>query len=208
MGHHVDQMGFSIAQGGADDVQTTRKDFLVANDLFRRPTGRQIGHEETLIDLQVELPRFAATIVGPPRGTPDFYALDLLIDILASGDSSRFEQNIVRQGLAAAAFTGLAEGLDYVVEVTEGDGVLVHSPGQGVYEDRRQLAALLDLLDAHNATYLLASPTGRAAAIRAREIAVDDVETRSASPFARSLVFAYTATYLYQLDLPAAERRT
>jgi zinc protease len=74
-------------------------------------TGRQIGHEETLIDLQVELPRFAATIVGPPRGTPDFYALDLLIDILASGDSSRFEQNIVRQGLAAAAFTGLADYL-------------------------------------------------------------------------------------------------
>ncbi len=74
-------------------------------------TGRQFGYEETLIDPQVELPRFAGTIVGPPRGTPDFYALDLLIDILASGDSSRFEQNIVRQGLAAAAFTGLADYL-------------------------------------------------------------------------------------------------
>ena len=46
------------------------------------------------------------------------------------------------------------------------------------------------------------------AGIRAREICVDDVETRSPSPFARNLVFAYTATYLYQLDLPAAERRT
>jgi len=46
------------------------------------------------------------------------------------------------------------------------------------------------------------------AGIRAREIRVDDVETRSPSPFARNLVFAYTATYLYQLDLPAAERRT
>jgi ATP-dependent Lhr-like helicase len=44
--------------------------------------------------------------------------------------------------------------------------------------------------------------------IRSREIAIDDVETPSASPFARSLVFAYTATYLYQLDMPAAERRT
>jgi len=46
------------------------------------------------------------------------------------------------------------------------------------------------------------------AGIRSREIAVADVETASASPFARSLVFAYTATYLYQLDMPAAERRT
>lgn len=44
--------------------------------------------------------------------------------------------------------------------------------------------------------------------IRSREIGVDDVETPSASPFARSLVFSYTATYLYQLDMPAAERRS
>lgn len=74
-------------------------------------TGRVYGYRETLIDPQVELPRFAATVVGPPRGTPDFYALDLLVDILSGGDSSRFEQNIVRQGKAAAAFTGFADYL-------------------------------------------------------------------------------------------------
>lgn len=74
-------------------------------------SGRNFGYEETLIDPQVELPRFAAATVGPPRGTPDFYALDLLIDILAGGDSSRFEQNIVRQGLAATAYVGLADYL-------------------------------------------------------------------------------------------------
>jgi zinc protease len=74
-------------------------------------TDCNIGFEETLVDPRAELPRYAATIVGPPRGTPDFYALDLLIDILGSGASSRFEQNIVRQGLAASAFTGL---VDYV----------------------------------------------------------------------------------------------
>lgn len=44
--------------------------------------------------------------------------------------------------------------------------------------------------------------------IRSREIGVDVVETPSASPFARSLVFSYTATYLYQGDMPAAERRS
>ncbi|RIL06815.1 MAG: DEAD/DEAH box helicase [Proteobacteria bacterium] len=43
--------------------------------------------------------------------------------------------------------------------------------------------------------------------VRAREVRVDEAETPSASPFARSLVFAYTAAYLYQGDSPAAERR-
>ncbi len=45
------------------------------------------------------------------------------------------------------------------------------------------------------------------ARIRRGELRVDAVETRSASPFARSLVFAYTAAYLYQGDSPLAERR-
>ncbi len=44
-------------------------------------------------------------------------------------------------------------------------------------------------------------------AVRQRAVRVDEVETRAASPFARSLVFAYTATYLYQGDVPLAERR-
>ncbi len=43
--------------------------------------------------------------------------------------------------------------------------------------------------------------------IRSRAILVDDVETRSASPFARSLVFAYVAAYLYEQDAPLAERK-
>lgn len=43
--------------------------------------------------------------------------------------------------------------------------------------------------------------------LRRREIGVDVVETRSASPFARSLVFAWVAAYLYEQDAPLAERR-
>jgi ATP-dependent Lhr-like helicase len=62
-------------------------------------------------------------------------------------------------------------------------------------------ACLQDVFDLPGLAELLAG-------IRDGEIGVDDVETRGASPFARSIVFAYTATYLYQLDLPAAERRT
>ncbi len=43
--------------------------------------------------------------------------------------------------------------------------------------------------------------------IHARKVRIDEVETRSASPFARSLVFAYVAAYIYEQDAPQAERR-
>lgn len=59
-------------------------------------------------------------------------------------------------------------------------------------QDRFDLPALVELMES----------------IRAGRVAVDDVETASASPFARSLVFAYTAAYLYQGDMPVAERRS
>ncbi len=45
------------------------------------------------------------------------------------------------------------------------------------------------------------------AQVRSRAIRVHEAETRSASPFARSLVFAYVAAYLYEQDAPLAERR-
>jgi len=43
--------------------------------------------------------------------------------------------------------------------------------------------------------------------VQRREIHVHDVETASASPFARSLTFAYVANYLYERDSPLAERK-
>ncbi|MCL4301767.1 MAG: insulinase family protein [Anaerolineae bacterium] len=64
--------------------------------------GCQVGAEEVWIDPLVELPRYAATVVGPRRGTAAYYAFDLLADILGGGDSSRTERQIVRPGLAAA----------------------------------------------------------------------------------------------------------
>ena len=43
--------------------------------------------------------------------------------------------------------------------------------------------------------------------IRRREVRVVDAETPTASPFARSLIFAYVAAYLYEGDAPLAERK-
>ncbi len=44
-------------------------------------------------------------------------------------------------------------------------------------------------------------------AIHSRRVQVHEVETPSASPFARSLVFAYVAAYIYEQDAPLAERK-
>jgi zinc protease len=74
-------------------------------------TGCNIGTEEVLLDSLAQLPRYTASVVGPPRGHADYYALNLLADILGSGDSSRLQQNIAQQGLAAAAFIGLSDNL-------------------------------------------------------------------------------------------------
>jgi ATP-dependent Lhr-like helicase len=43
--------------------------------------------------------------------------------------------------------------------------------------------------------------------IARREVEVVEVETAQASPFSRSLVFAYASAYLYEQDAPLAERR-
>ena len=43
--------------------------------------------------------------------------------------------------------------------------------------------------------------------VQNREIRISPVETREASPFARSLLFDYVAAYMYEGDAPLAERR-
>jgi ATP-dependent Lhr-like helicase len=48
---------------------------------------------------------------------------------------------------------------------------------------------------------------GLLADVRSRTLRVHEVETREASPFARQLVFAYVAAYMYEQDSPLAERR-
>ena len=67
-----------------------------------------------------------------------------------------------------------------------------------VLETYRQ--ALSDVFDVAGLRQLLRD-------IQARRVHVVETETRSASPFARSLVFAYVAEYLYEQDSPLAERK-
>lgn len=69
-------------------------------------SGCLLGTHEVLIDPLVGVPRIAMSVVAPPRGDPDFYALNLLTAILSGGDSSRIQRNLVQEGLAASAFVG------------------------------------------------------------------------------------------------------
>ena len=69
-------------------------------------TGCKVGYEDTIIDPLIELPAVYYTVVAPSEG-PDFYALSLLSDILSAGESSRFQQQIIRQGLASSASANL-----------------------------------------------------------------------------------------------------
>jgi ATP-dependent helicase Lhr and Lhr-like helicase len=59
---------------------------------------------------------------------------------------------------------------------------------------------LRDVLDVPGLEALLRS-------LHSREIALVEVETQTASPFASSLLFDYVATYMYEGDTPNAERR-
>ncbi len=67
-----------------------------------------------------------------------------------------------------------------------------------VMETYRQ--ALGDVFDMPALTRLLE-------AIRSRAVRLHEVETPRASPFARSLVFAYVAAFIYEQDAPLAERK-
>ncbi|GIK37889.1 MAG: peptidase M16 [Chloroflexota bacterium] len=104
-------------------------------------SGCQVGAEEVWIDPLVELPRYAATVAGPRRGTADYYAFDLLADILGSGDSSRTERHIVRPGLAAAVSVSTssylgASSLDIVAYAHAGEPVEPVSQALRVEFDR------------------------------------------------------------------------
>ena len=59
---------------------------------------------------------------------------------------------------------------------------------------------LRDVLDLPGLTDLLRD-------LQSRKITLVEVETKSASPFASSLLFDYVATYMYEGDTPNAERR-
>ncbi|WP_295888236.1 DEAD/DEAH box helicase [uncultured Thiohalocapsa sp.] len=83
-----------------------------------------------------------------------------------------------------------AQNLLAVVRRYPGFPVVLETYRQAL-SDQFDLAGLKDLLRA----------------VQSRTVRVHEVETPSASPFARSLVFAYVAAYIYEQDAPIAERR-
>ena len=66
-------------------------------------TGCSIGYAETLIDPLADQPGVFYVSVGPGLAAPDYPAAALLATILGTGESSRFERNLVQTGLVPEA---------------------------------------------------------------------------------------------------------
>jgi zinc protease len=66
-------------------------------------TGCAIGYAETVIDPLAEQPAVFGITVGPGLGDADYPAGALLAAILGTGQSSRFERNLVQTGLVPSA---------------------------------------------------------------------------------------------------------
>ncbi|HEX5308150.1 MAG TPA: DEAD/DEAH box helicase [Solirubrobacteraceae bacterium] len=113
---------------------------------------------------------------------------------------SRFRENASRALLIPRAYPGRrtplwqqrlkAQGLLEVARRYPGFPI--------VLETYRE--CLRDVLDLDGLKQLLRG-------LSTREISLVEVQTQSASPFAGSLLFDYVATYMYEGDTPAAERR-
>ncbi|MBM9463138.1 ATP-dependent helicase [Aeromicrobium sp. YIM 150415] len=90
-----------------------------------------------------------------------------------------------------------------------------------LWQQRQRSAQLLDVARKHPTfpilletarevlqdVYDLPALTGLARSIQSREVAVVDVITERASPFAQTQLFGYVGAFLYDGDLPLAERR-
>jgi zinc protease len=74
---------------------------------FYSETGCAIGYAETLIDPLADQPGVFGITVGPALADPDFPAASLLAAILGTGQSSRFERNLVQTGLVPFAYAFL-----------------------------------------------------------------------------------------------------
>lgn len=69
--------------------------------------------EETVNDAKAQLPGIFIGFRGPKLGEPDYYAMSLLSDILASGESSRLYRRIVDEEQAAVAANMFPLFLEY-----------------------------------------------------------------------------------------------
>lgn len=168
--------------------------------------GRKNGQEVAVIVTDDGLSlRLAETSEPPPLDDlfPDPEALEDLVVARVSRSSlfaSLFRENAVRSLLIARrradqrtplwAQRLKAKNLLSVVERYPDFPIVLETYRQAL-SDVFDLGALTDLLRG----------------VDESRIRVDEVETRRASPFARSLVFAFVSAFLYETDAPGMERR-
>ncbi len=109
----------AIAIAGKFDAETAQQmTRTVFSSLPRRPLPPPIAvaarppSAERRLDLRdgsLQAPRIHVNYVTVPADHPDWYALNVLADVLGNGEASRMQRALVRTGLAARFLEGMTE---------------------------------------------------------------------------------------------------
>ena len=70
---------------------------------------RSAERRTELLDAAVAAPRISISYVTVPANHPDWYALNILADVLGNGDEARMQRALVATGLAARFLEGMTE---------------------------------------------------------------------------------------------------
>lgn len=96
-------------------------------EIHLQPLGKLANSTDTVYD-NIQLPAVIAAYRGPVQGSPDYYAFDVLSNILSGGASSRMEKDLVdkRQialeaGSLQLSMEGVGAYIDYGIVNSGGD---------------------------------------------------------------------------------------
>lgn len=91
------------------------------NDIKRRDfylPPMESSHREVIEDPKAQLPALYMSMRGPKIGHPDAYAMNMLMDLLGAGESSRFYQRLVDKEQAAVQTASFLWDLEYTGRVS------------------------------------------------------------------------------------------
>ena len=148
-----------LAIVGDIDIEQTRS--LVERYFGRYPQGPQIPplrfelppfrgeYRDTIHDPKAQLPAVFIGWRGPRAGDSDAYAMDMLIDILAEGESSRLYRSLVDQHRVAAQASAFLYDLQYAGAIF---AIGVAAPEQSIERLEQQLLAEIERIKREGVT--------------------------------------------------------
>lgn len=106
-------------------------------------------HRDTVIDPKAPQPAVFLGWRGPKAGDPDAYAMKMLMDILARGESSRLYRRLVDETQVAVEASAFLYDLQYAGALL---AIGVAAPGKSIAEVERELLAVIDRIKREGVT--------------------------------------------------------